>query len=120
MVDMVGSRSSLFIVLLLVPGVCRSESAASQTGRYFAIEVVDDQTGRGVPMVELQTTGNVRYYTDSNGLIAFDEPGLMGRQVFFGVSPPLSAIVSVVLAAIGFFVQFRNRRRILLLLHHEP
>jgi hypothetical protein len=55
-------------------------------GQYFAIEVVDMQTGRGVPMVELQTTSSVRYYTDSNGLVAFDEPGLMNRKVYFGVS----------------------------------
>jgi len=47
---------------------------------------VDEQTGRGVPMVELQTTSSVRYYTDSNGLVAFDEPGLMSQNVWFGVS----------------------------------
>src|SRR4051794_35071903 len=52
----------------------------------FAIEVVDDQTGRGVPLVELQTTYGTRYYTDSAGLVAFYEPGLMGRKVFFSVS----------------------------------
>ena len=55
-------------------------------GAYFAIEVVDDQTGRGVPMVELQTTSSARYYTDSNGLVAFHEPGLMNQKVWFGVS----------------------------------
>jgi hypothetical protein len=55
-------------------------------GQPFAIEVVDDQTGRGVPMVELQSTTSVRYYTDSNGVIAFDEPGLMNQKVFFGVA----------------------------------
>src|SRR5438309_2008057 len=53
---------------------------------YFAIEVIDQQTGRGVPMVELQTTNGTRYGTDSNGLIAFHEPGLMEEKVFFGVS----------------------------------
>jgi hypothetical protein len=53
---------------------------------YFAIEIVDEQTGRGVPMVELQTTSGVRYYTDSNGLVAFHEPGLMNKKVWFGVS----------------------------------
>ncbi len=52
----------------------------------FAIEVVDDQTGRGVPMVELRTTNEIRCYTDSAGLAAFDEPGLMDRDVFFFVS----------------------------------
>ncbi len=53
---------------------------------YFAIEVVDEQTGRGVPLVELQTSSSARYYTDSNGLIAFHEPGLMNKRVWFGVS----------------------------------
>jgi hypothetical protein len=52
---------------------------------YFAIRVVDQDTGRGVPLVELKTTNEVKYYTDSNGFIAFLEPGLMGQEVFFHV-----------------------------------
>ncbi len=52
----------------------------------FVIEVVDDQTGRGVPLVELTTTSNIRYYTDSAGIVAFDEPGLMGQKVWFTIS----------------------------------
>src|SRR4029450_7322407 len=51
----------------------------------FAIEVVDDQTGRGVPLVELTTTSGVTYVTDSAGLVAFDAPGLMNQRVFFHV-----------------------------------
>jgi hypothetical protein len=51
----------------------------------FAIKVVDEQTGRGVPLVELKTINNILFVTDSNGLIAFDEPGLMNREVFFYV-----------------------------------
>jgi len=51
----------------------------------FAIEVVDDQTGRGVPLVELTTTSGVTCITDSAGLVAFDEPGLMNQRVFFSV-----------------------------------
>src|SRR5215217_6647014 len=50
------------------------------------IEVVDEQTSRGVPLVELETVDRVRYCTDSNGLIAFNEPGLMSQKVFFHVS----------------------------------
>ena len=69
-----------------MPGVCLAESPPPGPVQAFAIEVVDEQTGRGVPMVELQTTSSVRYYTDSAGLVAFDEPGLMGKKVFFGVS----------------------------------
>src|SRR2546430_13884864 len=51
----------------------------------FAVEVVDDQTGRGVPLAELTTTSGVTYVTDSAGLVAFDEPGLMNERVFFRV-----------------------------------
>jgi len=58
---------------------------APHSVEYFKIAVIDEQTGRGVPLVELQTTNNIRYYTDSNGLIAFHEPGLMDRTVFFNV-----------------------------------
>ncbi len=55
---------------------------------YFGIEVVDDQTLRGVPLVELETTSGARYYTDSNGLVAFYEPGLMDQSVWFAISAP--------------------------------
>ncbi|MGB9624165.1 MAG: hypothetical protein ACPMAQ_04825, partial [Phycisphaerae bacterium] len=53
--------------------------------KYFRITVVDEQTGRRVPLVELETTNNIRHYTDSNGIVAFYEPGLMGQSVFFFV-----------------------------------
>jgi hypothetical protein len=51
----------------------------------YAIRVVDESTGRGVPLVELKTVGSIRYVTDSAGLAAFDEPSLMNRPVFFYV-----------------------------------
>jgi len=62
-------------------------AAASQAPscKYFKIQVVDRQTGRGVPLVELRTTNSIRYFTDSNGIIAFYEPGLMDQDVFFFV-----------------------------------
>jgi len=53
--------------------------------KYFKIQVVDRQTGRGVPLVELRTVNNIRYFTDSSGIVAFYEPGLMDRDVFFFV-----------------------------------
>jgi hypothetical protein len=55
---------------------------------FFFIEVLDGQTQRGVPMVELRTTSQIRLYTDSSGIAAFYEPGLMGRKVFFYVESP--------------------------------
>jgi hypothetical protein len=72
---------------LAVVGLCVVLPTASfAAGPYFAIEVVDDATGRGVPLVDLATVNNVHYVTDSNGLVAFDEPGLMNQTVFFTVA----------------------------------
>src|SRR5438128_1850155 len=79
-------RAYVFLALLLAPHLGQATVAAAEPSRYFAIHVVDEQTGRGVPMVELQTTSSVRYYTDSNGLVAFHEPGLMNTKVWFGAS----------------------------------
>lgn len=53
---------------------------------HFKIRVLDDVTGRGVPLVELRTVNDISYVTDSNGLVAFYEPGLMDKAVFFHVS----------------------------------
>lgn len=58
---------------------------AQRPGDYFKIQVVDKQTGRGVPLVELKLINNILYYTDNNGIIAFYEPGLMEREVFFHI-----------------------------------
>ncbi len=58
---------------------------APPAGKYFKITVVDEQTGRGVPLIELRTVNGIRLWTDSNGVVAFREPGLMGQTVFFYV-----------------------------------
>ncbi|HEX3870961.1 MAG TPA: hypothetical protein VHV77_11020, partial [Pirellulales bacterium] len=42
----------------------------------FGIEVVDDDTGRSVPLVELRTINELRYVTDNAGRVAFAEPEL--------------------------------------------
>ncbi len=55
---------------------------------YFGIRVVDRQTGRGVPLVELRTVNEIVLHTDSAGWVAFHEPGLIDREVWFGVSSP--------------------------------
>ncbi|WP_437187776.1 hypothetical protein SH668x_001186 [Planctomicrobium sp. SH668] len=52
---------------------------------YFGIQVVDEATGRGVPLIELETVNAIKYVTDSNGMVAFLEPGLMNRDVYFHV-----------------------------------
>ncbi len=54
-------------------------------GEPHIIQIVDEATGRGVPLVELHTTSNVRAITDSAGIVAWDEPGLMDRKVYFKI-----------------------------------
>src|SRR4051795_4244935 len=76
---------SMLRYCLIVLCLAASMVEAQPRTKYFKIQVVDEQTNRGVPLVELTTTADVSYFTDSNGLVAFDDPGLMGKQVFFFV-----------------------------------
>lgn len=56
---------------------------------YFGIQIVDADTGRGVPLAELRTVNDIRSVSDNAGWIAFQEPGLMsGRDVWFHLSAP--------------------------------
>ncbi len=70
---------------LLLALACGADPAP-QAAKYFKITVVDDQTGRGVPLVELRTVNGIRLWTDSHGVAAFREPGLMDQTVFFHVA----------------------------------
>lgn len=58
------------------------------TPPWFGIHVVDDRTGRGVPLMELRTLNDVRYVTDHAGWAAFHEPGMMNHELFFHLSGP--------------------------------
>lgn len=76
------------VILTLVSAILHATPhaiAASPAGSYHQIQVLDARTGRGVPLVELDTVDHVRYVTDSAGRIAFQEPGLMNQTVFFSV-----------------------------------
>ena len=53
--------------------------------RPFKIQVVDDRTGRGVPLVELRAVDQSTYYTDSAGVVALDEPAFMAVSTYFHV-----------------------------------
>jgi hypothetical protein len=70
-------------LLLLAPLI-----AACADSPYFRIRVVDRQTGRGVPLVALKTNNNIVCFTDSNGIVAWNEPGLMDRDVYFRIESP--------------------------------
>src|SRR4051812_7325104 len=49
------------------------------------IRVLDAATGRGIPLTELETVNSLRLVTDNAGRVAFAEPGMMDREVFFSV-----------------------------------
>ena len=69
----------------LALGAAAQASGAGGTTIFFEIQAVDESTGRGVPLVELETVNNLRFVTDNAGRIAFYEPGLMRREGFFKV-----------------------------------
>jgi hypothetical protein len=50
----------------------------------FQVRVVDSQTGRGVPLVEMTPLGGPTFVTDSNGIIAVDDPSLLNRILPLG------------------------------------
>jgi hypothetical protein len=75
--------SRLLLLLRLVS--LAAHVAVGDDEKPFSISIVDGETKRGVPLVELTSTSNVRYYSDSNGMIAIREPSLLGEEVFFRV-----------------------------------
>jgi hypothetical protein len=58
---------------------------AARAQEYFAVQVRDAQSGRGLPLVMLRV-GDQEYYTDSNGLVAFNSPGLLNQNVTFAAA----------------------------------
>ncbi|ACT02818.1 discoidin domain-containing protein [Paenibacillus sp. JDR-2] len=88
-----GIAASILLSLALFPGTMLADNAANNSGtsriqsqQPFGIRVVDSKTGRGIPAVELRTTNNMTFYTDSAGYVAFKEVGLMNETVFFHLS----------------------------------
>lgn len=84
--------SSIFFVLifaLLLSTVC--SSAAVETDKegevyipqWFEIQIIDEDTGRGIPLVELETMDHRRFVSDSAGRIAISEPDFQDNRVFF-------------------------------------
>ncbi|SFJ36667.1 hypothetical protein SAMN02799624_04280 [Paenibacillus sp. UNC496MF] len=77
-----GLMALVLLVSMMMPGMSLAKPAPDKNAP-FMIKVVDSATGRGIPLVELRTTNSISFYTDSAGVVAFDEPGLMNQRVFF-------------------------------------
>ncbi|MBT5020650.1 MAG: hypothetical protein HON04_18105 [Planctomicrobium sp.] len=72
-------------LLLTIAATALLYGSSTLAAEPFQIQVIDDATGRGVPLVELTTVNDVRYITDSAGNIAYDDISLMGQKVYFFV-----------------------------------
>lgn len=77
--------TALLLGLLRVMLALAGSDLPAEVPQPFALEVVDRQTGRGVPLVELTTVDGQRFVTDSAGLIALAEPDLMDHAVYYHV-----------------------------------
>lgn len=76
-------RSLVFAAVVYLCGW--SLGAAAERSEFFKIQVVDEATGRGIPLIELKTVLNQRFITDSAGVVAIREPELFEQTVFFQV-----------------------------------
>lgn len=75
------------LVMLLVSG---NAWGATNQSQFMKIKVVDQRTGRGIPLVQVRTNhpGGVSFFTDSQGIAAVREPGLMGEEVKLEIRSP--------------------------------
>ena len=73
---------------LLLCAVSLTNLGWAEEPAYFEIRVIDKETKRGVPLVELVTVHEVRYVTDNAGRIAYREPGHAGETIFFKIHAP--------------------------------
>ncbi len=78
-------RLIAFVFLLFV-GIAPALLRGAE--RPFAIRVIDEQTRRGLPLVELTTVSHNRFITDSAGYASVDDPALLGKQVYLEVRSP--------------------------------
>jgi hypothetical protein len=82
------------VTLALASCVSRLDSG------HVVIRVIDEETGRGVPLVELTLLNQAKYWTDSAGVAVLDEPALLGQEAFIeirshGYEYPQSTIFGV-------------------------
>jgi len=60
---------------------------AAHAATPFWVRVIDSETGRGVPLVQLSTPRDaIRFWTDSNGVAAIDDAAMEGRDVIFTIT----------------------------------
>ena len=63
----------------------RAAAPVPTRAQLFRIDVIDAATGRGVPLIELRTPDGASWWTDNQGIVAFDDLTSMGRRLRFEV-----------------------------------
>ena len=71
---------------LVVLACAAAVALSSARADFFKLQVVDSQTGRGTPLVEVKTLDGTTWYTDSNGIVAIDEPSRLGMTLHFSLA----------------------------------
>ena len=66
-------------------GPRRAATAVLGPAQLFRIDAIDAATGRGVPLIELRAPDGTSWWTDNQGIVAFDDPASMGRRLRFEV-----------------------------------
>lgn len=75
---------TILIALVLIGAAGMTDAA--HPAEPFRIEVVERGDGRPVPLVEVRTTHGVSFFSDNAGVIAFDLPEMMGRELWMEVA----------------------------------
>lgn len=79
-------RCGLLLTLCLI-GVLSIERKlhAQEKKPWSGLRIIDSATGRGVPLVELESTHSVRWVSDNAGHIYIDDDDMIGKNIFFYV-----------------------------------
>ncbi|MGC6444250.1 MAG: hypothetical protein ACON4H_16485 [Rubripirellula sp.] len=86
-------RVEFVLLSVLIVALARSASShadddptgSTRSVEPCEIEVIDRLTGWPVPMIEIETTNQLKFVSDNSGRIAFDAPELMGTSTWLHV-----------------------------------
>ncbi len=79
-----------FVLCVHTSWMCRLVAEDTKSSaEYFGIQVVDSQTQRGVPLVQLKTVNGLTYVTDERRMGCLNEPGLKRHR---GQTPVMTDI----------------------------
>lgn len=79
------NRISHFLYIGLIAFFASGIPISSPAQSPCRIEVIDQDNGWPVPLVQFETTHHLRFVSDNAGVIALDSPELMAREVWFDI-----------------------------------